>query len=71
MFQPHKAIASMYSRCYEIDEDTRTVSEQRLRKHVPAETNTHVTIDLLWNGVLSMWSVPRCYEQESLKQRVS
>jgi hypothetical protein len=30
-----------------------TVSEQRLGKHVLAETNTHVTIDLLWKrGVL-------------------
>jgi hypothetical protein len=26
----------------------RTVSEQRLGTHVPAETNTHLTIDLLW-----------------------
>jgi hypothetical protein len=38
----------MYSRCYAIDEYTTTVSEERLGKHVPAETNTHVTVDLLW-----------------------
>jgi hypothetical protein len=39
---------SMYSRCYAIGEYTVTVSEQRLRKHVPAETNTQVTIDWQW-----------------------
>jgi hypothetical protein len=27
-----------------------TVSEQRLGKHVPSETNTHGTIYLLWKG---------------------
>jgi hypothetical protein len=32
----------MYSRCYAIGEYTKTVFEQRLGKHVPAETNTHV-----------------------------
>jgi hypothetical protein len=26
----------------------KTVSEQRLGKHVPKEMNTHVTVDLLW-----------------------
>jgi hypothetical protein len=38
----------MYSRCYAIGEYTMAVSEQRLGKHVPAETNTHVTINHLW-----------------------
>jgi hypothetical protein len=38
----------MYSRCYAIGEYTKTVSEQRLGKYVPAVTNTHVTTDLLW-----------------------
>jgi hypothetical protein len=41
---------SMYSRYYAIGKYTTTVSEQRLGKHVPAETNMHVTIDLLWKG---------------------
>jgi hypothetical protein len=33
---------------YAIGEYTTTVSQQRLGKHVPAETNTRVTRDLLW-----------------------
>jgi hypothetical protein len=27
-------------------DNTTTVSEQRLGKHIPAETNAHITIDL-------------------------
>jgi hypothetical protein len=38
----------MYSRCCAIGEYTATVSEQRRGKHVPAETNTQIIIDLLW-----------------------
>jgi hypothetical protein len=38
----------MYSRCYVIGEYTTTISEQRLGKQVLTETNTHITIDLLW-----------------------
>jgi hypothetical protein len=49
---------------------TTTVSEQRLGKYIPAETNTHATRLTVRNGVFSMWSVPRCYEQDSLKQPV-
>jgi hypothetical protein len=46
---------SMYSRCCAIGEYIATVSEQRLGKHFPAETNTHVTIYLLWKlGVFSV-----------------
>jgi hypothetical protein len=37
----------MYSRCYAIGEYGTTVYEQRLGKYDPAETNTHVTLDLL------------------------
>jgi hypothetical protein len=49
---------------------TTTVSEQRLGKHVFAETSTHVTIDLLWKqGVFCVFST-ECYGQDSLKQRV-
>jgi hypothetical protein len=34
----------MYSRSYATGEYTTTVSEQRLGKHVPAETNSKVRI---------------------------
>jgi hypothetical protein len=43
----HRLYCSVYSRC-KISEYKTTVSEKRLGKHVPAESNTHVTIDLLW-----------------------
>jgi hypothetical protein len=33
---------------HETGEYTMTVSEQWLGKHVPAETNMHVTTDVLW-----------------------
>jgi hypothetical protein len=41
----------MYSRCYATivrSEYTAAVLGQRLAKHVPAETNMHTTIALLW-----------------------
>jgi hypothetical protein len=45
-------VAYTASRCYALTaryaKITTIVSEQRLGKHVLAETNTHVTIDLLW-----------------------
>jgi hypothetical protein len=37
----------MFSSCYAIGEYTTTISEQVLGKHVPAEINAHLTIDLL------------------------
>jgi hypothetical protein len=37
----------VYSRCFAIGEYKTMVSEQRFCKHVPTETNTHITIDLL------------------------
>jgi hypothetical protein len=39
---------SMYNHCYAINEYTTAVSKQRLGKLVPAETNIHVTIAILW-----------------------
>jgi hypothetical protein len=39
---------SMHRHCYATGEYTMTVSEQQLGKHVPVETNTHITVDLLW-----------------------
>jgi hypothetical protein len=43
---------SMYSHCCAIGEYTMTISEQGLSKHVPAEMNMDVTIDLLWKRVV-------------------
>jgi hypothetical protein len=37
--------SNMYSRCYAMGEYTTTISEQRLGKHVLAETNTHAKIE--------------------------
>jgi hypothetical protein len=46
-----------------------------LGKRVPVATDTHAIIEALLdynNGkVFSMWFVPRCYKQESLKQQVN
>jgi hypothetical protein len=66
----------MHSCCYAIREYTSTVSEQRLGKHFPAETNKHVnniraitrqppitTIqELLLRALFSVWSAPGLIE---------
>jgi hypothetical protein len=54
----------------EIGEYTTTASELWLGKHFPAETNTHVTVDLLWKRGVFCVVWPKCYEQESLKKPV-
>jgi hypothetical protein len=43
----------------------KPVSRQRIGKHVPVSTNSHIRIELLFETVSSMWSVQRCYEQDS------
>jgi hypothetical protein len=47
---------SEYSRCCKIGEYTTAISEQWLGNHVPAETNTHATIErpFLCNGEVNM-----------------
>jgi hypothetical protein len=68
---------SMYSCRYAVGEYTRTVSEQRLDKHVPAETNTHISnipatarqppitkIEELLRTVFSVGSAPRLYNED-------
>jgi hypothetical protein len=44
----------------------QSVSKQRFGKHVSAPTDTNAIIELF-----SMWFVPRCCRQDSLKQRGS
>jgi hypothetical protein len=39
------------------------ISEQRLGKHVPAETNTHAAVDLCWKWVFSMWTAQMSYKE--------
>jgi hypothetical protein len=72
----------MYSICYAIGEYTTTVSEERLGKHVPTETNKHVknlaidrqrhitTIEELLGAVFSVASAPElCNEDPSPAER--
>jgi hypothetical protein len=48
----------------------KAVSGQQLGKHVPIARHVQQLDHNNGNGVFSIWSVPRCYEQDSLKQRV-
>jgi hypothetical protein len=41
------------------------VSKKRIGKHVPATTNTHTTIELLLETVLSTWSVQNDYKEDN------
>jgi hypothetical protein len=43
----------------------RVVSRQRLGKHVPAETDTHATIEVLLETMFSTWSVQRSYNEDN------
>jgi hypothetical protein len=49
----------MYSRCYAIDEYImmlrNTVSRQQIGKHIPAATDTHITIALLFYSARPNW----------------
>jgi hypothetical protein len=51
--------------------ETTFVSRQRLRKHVPAATDTHATIEVLLEIVFSTRSVQKGYEEDNWGNRVS
>jgi hypothetical protein len=43
--------------------ETAFVSRQRLGKHVPAATDAHATVEVLFETVFFTRSVPKCYKQ--------
>jgi hypothetical protein len=43
----------------------RAAARQRLGKHVPAEANTHTTIEVLLQTVFSTLSVQRGYKENN------
>jgi hypothetical protein len=49
----------------EISKYTRTVSRQRLGEHVPAATETHVTIEILLETAFSTQSLQRSYKEDN------
>jgi hypothetical protein len=51
------------------DSKTTFVSKQRLGKHVPAATDTHVTIEVLLQTVFSIQSVQTGYKEAKLKHQ--
>jgi hypothetical protein len=47
--------------------ETTFISRQQLSKHVPTETDTHATIQVLLETVLSTWSVQRGYKENNCR----
>jgi hypothetical protein len=51
--------------------ETTFVSRQQLDKHVPAATDTHVSVKVLLERVFYTLSVQRCYEEDKWSNQVS
>jgi hypothetical protein len=51
--------------------ETTFVSRQQLGKHVPVATDTHATIEVLFEAVFSTRSMQRGYKEENWGNQVS